>query len=140
MSPPLATILLLSGCALALAPIALAYRKPRLIAPLLWSYGVVILGTMVSQTGLLPRAVPVAVQAGPAADRHMSSARCDELMALLARQHVVLNSTDPNRLVVNQNLWSQLPQEARDAIVECAGAVRPAVGPGNSIQIVEQPQ
>lgn len=139
MSPTLVSILLLSVCAIALAPIAIAYWRPRLIPPLGWSYGVLMLAIMVYQAGFLPRSLPVTLQSSVLDSAHMPSGRCAELMELLQRQHVILNSADPARLVVNHELWSQLPQEARDAIVQCAEAARPAGGGGNAMEVVEQP-
>jgi hypothetical protein len=139
MSATLTSILLLSVCALALLPIALASWRPRLIAPVGWIYGAMILAVMVYQAGFLPRYLPVTLQADVLETSHLPPARCAELMELLRRQQVLLTGTDQMHLVVNQELWSQLPQEARDAIIECAEAARPEGSRGNAMQVVEQP-
>jgi hypothetical protein len=60
------------------------------------------------------------MQAGEAAGM------CGEVVRLSERGRVILNRSNPQRMVVNGSLWRQLPREAQQSIVQCVELMRPA--------------
>jgi hypothetical protein len=56
----------------------------------------------------------------------IDGSRCEQVLATAERGRVILDRRNPNRLVVAGALWSQLPEEVKAALTQCAGSARPA--------------
>ena len=50
---------------------------------------------------------------------------CGEVIRLSERGRLILDRSNPRRLVINPGLWSQLPEEGRQALVRCVELMRP---------------
>ncbi len=50
---------------------------------------------------------------------------CGEVVRISEQGRLILDRTNPRRLVVAQALWSRLPAEVQRSLVECAEAMRP---------------
>jgi len=75
-------------------------------------------------------AMPANMQTGEAAGM------CGEVIRLSERGRVILNRSNPQRLVVNGSLWQQLPPEAQQSIVQCAELMRPAEARSGHMTVV----
>ena len=62
--------------------------------------------------------------------------RCAQVLDAAERGRVILDRRNPDRLVVADALWKQLPEEVRTALAECAGSVRPADKQTAPVQVV----
>ena len=61
---------------------------------------------------------------------------CGEVIRLSERGRVILDRSNPQRLVVNNALWQQIPPEARQSIVQCAELMRPAQARAGHMTVV----
>jgi hypothetical protein len=61
---------------------------------------------------------------------------CGEVIRLSERGRVILDRSSPQRLVVNDSLWQQIPPEARQSIVQCAELMRPAQNRSGRMTVV----
>ena len=115
------------------ALLALAVAAPALLAFLRGELGWRT-GTFYGALSALLLAYYVGFSIGPFPDRKAiagpsggapSSDRCDQAMEAAQRGGIVLDRSNPNRLVVNQNLWGQIPAEMQTALTQCAETLRP---------------
>lgn len=63
---------------------------------------------------------------------------CTEIMRISEQGGLVLDRSDPRQLVVEGALWVRLPTEGKDAIVQCARAMRPTVVRNSPLRVVER--
>lgn len=61
---------------------------------------------------------------------------CAEILRISAQGRLLLDRSDPGRLVVNAELWERVPGEAQRAIVECVRNAR-SEGAGGPLAVVE---
>ena len=66
------------------------------------------------------------------------STRCEEALAVAERGGIV-RGRSANRLEVNRDVWSTLPEELRTALVQCAESVLPPERRGEPVEVVERP-
>jgi hypothetical protein len=66
----------------------------------------------------------------------LEGTRCEQALTAAERGRIVLDRSNPDRLVVSGEVWQQLPDEVRTALTECAGAVRPADKRDAPVEIV----
>jgi len=78
----------------------------------------------------MPR--PSQLPAGEAADM------CGEVVRISEQGRLILDRSDPRRLVVDQALWARLPQEVQRGLVECAEAMRPAAARTGPMRVVSR--
>jgi hypothetical protein len=64
--------------------------------------------------------------------------RCEQALRAAQRGGIVVDRSDPNRLVVRAALWQQLPEDVRTALTECANSVRPADRRDQPVEIVNR--
>ena len=76
----------------------------------------------------MPR--PSQMPAGQAADM------CGEVVRISEQGRLILDRSDPRRLVVDQALWGLLPQEVQRGLIECVESMRPAAARGGPMRVV----
>ena len=119
-----------------------------LAAPLLWG---LFNGKLASSLGVFYLAITAGVAAyhlefaapdlppmvRPAAvlEEVATDPRCAKALDLSEQAGLVLERGDSTRLVVDEALWAQTPEEVRDALVACHGATGPA---GVVPQVIER--
>lgn len=138
MSTSLAIALVMAMHIIALAPLALAYWKPGLIAPLLWLLGVPLLGIATYQAGPLFGERRLDVPSGQNRPDNASAGRCGQIITLLEREKIILDRSAPERLVVAEGIWTQLPEPVRDAVVSCVQDQRPTGAGYDPVEVVLQ--
>jgi hypothetical protein len=75
--------------------------------------------------------------AGPTADAP-SGDRCEQALVAAERGRIILDRSDPDRLVVDPTLWEQIPADMRTALTQCADTVRPVGGRDEEIEVVNR--
>lgn len=138
MSGTVASVLLLLLFALALLPLAVAYRATRVTVPaMLFSAAIV---TFVLFYHANPFAAPLRVQEVRSAIGTQSDpvSECANVIDAVQEAGLLLDRTNPSRPVVRQAMWSRLPIEARQAIEVCLETSRPAPARRTSMTIVER--
>lgn len=70
--------------------------------------------------------------AAPGADR------CAQALAAAERGGIVLDRSNPARLVVDQALWSQIPADVQAALTQCADTVRPEHARERPVEVVNR--
>ena len=68
----------------------------------------------------------------------VADAQCAELLEVLERKQVILDRSEPPRLIVASSLWTTLPDIAKSAVGDCVQRDWPA--DADPIQIDVQPQ
>lgn len=108
-SAAMAVLLVLSGCGERDAQVVRPYSQPleRLNSA----------RARAQAASALPR--PGSLQPSDAATM------CAEVVRISEQGRLIVDRSDPRRLVVDQRLWARLPEEAQAAIVECAEIMRP---------------
>jgi len=101
-------------------------------------YGAVAIGLLAWHVGFsvgpMPDVKTVARASGGAAD----ASQCEQALATAQRGGIVVDRSNPNRLVVRAALWQQLPEDVRAGLTECANSVRPADRREQAVEIVNR--
>lgn len=138
MGAAMSTILILLLFLVIAAPALIAFLRQDLgwmtgafyaaaaIALLAWHVGFSV--------GPMPDRTALARAPGGVAD----AGRCEQALAAAERGGIVVDRTDPNRLVVRGALWQQLPDDVRTALTECANSLRPADRREQPVEIVNR--
>jgi hypothetical protein len=137
---PILAILLISALVLAVAaPALLAFLRQdvgwrtgtfygvAVMALLAWHVGFA-LGPMPTGASLVRPGTPGAAPSGD---------RCEQALSTAERARIILDRSNPSRLVVSQSLWAQVPEGVRTALVDCAASLRPE-GAGGSVEVVNR--
>lgn len=120
-----------------LIPIALATWFPRAAFPITLSYVALMLVVGSHYTSFSFAEAPAAI-APVVPGRSASSADgCRRVLEISEQSGIILDRSDPGRVVVRGRIWEELPQAAKDALVGCLGSSAPG-GP-SGLKIVEQP-
>jgi hypothetical protein len=137
MSSALATTIALVLYAAVLLPLAVAVWKPRAGRWVAAFYGIALLATGAFNTGWVPLRT-----LAPVSDVEMAmptdADRCNQVLGLLEQSRVIIDRSRPDRLVVDQRGWEQLPPPVRDVIVACAERDRPAASGSDPMNVVTQ--
>jgi len=75
--------------------------------------------------------------AGPI-DAAPSGDRCEQALDAAQRGGIVIDRSNPNRLVVNQSLWDQIPADMRTVLTQCAESLRPEGSSAAPLQVVNR--
>jgi hypothetical protein len=102
-------------------------------------YGAVLAGLVAWHLGFSIGDVPsrdelVQARAGTA----LEGSRCEQALTAAERGGIVIDRSNPNRLVVNGAIWQQLPQDVRAPLAECANTSRPIDQRERPVEIVER--
>ena len=87
-----------------------------------------ILALGIFQTGILSRGSLTDTSVGHLLPDQSLRARCVEVIDVARKAGVVLDASQPGKLVVQNSIWQQAPAEVRDAISACAAQVAPPPG------------
>ena len=80
------------------------------------------------------RALATAAPAATTGDQ--ARGMCGEVLRVSEQGRLILDRSNPSRLVVSAAIWQRVPQEARQAIVRCAAALRPASAGSGPVEVV----
>lgn len=102
-------------------------------------YGAVLAGLVAWHLGFSIGEVPsrselMKARSGTA----LEGSRCEQALAAAERGGIVIDRSNPNRLVVNGAIWQQLPQDVRAPLTECANSLRPLDQRERPVEIVER--
>jgi hypothetical protein len=126
--------------------LSLAIAAPALVAFLRgeigWRtgsfYGILAAALLAWHVGFAVGPMPDArALAQPTADTP-SPQRCEQVLAVAERAGIILDRSNPSRLVVDPALWAQIPEEARTGLAECAESLRPSDGSGEEFEVVNR--
>ena len=118
-----------------LVPIALASRPGRVGDAALALCPLLALAVVTWQFGLFGAPRPQ-VTLGIQDEAGRSEEACKEVTARLKEGRLLLDDSDPRRVVVAGATWRQLPDSVRTAITDCFAKLAPGEEP---VEIVEQP-
>jgi hypothetical protein len=145
MSTVVAISLAFALFVLAFAPLAAAYWKPKARLPAALLYGSLLLGVTVHHTGtsfgrfdqpaLAPATPAASVSVGESEEL---TQRCAEALDLAERGSIIRDRSNPERLVVDRELWNQMPEFVQQALIVCLKDARPSGGSEAEIEIVEE--
>lgn len=143
MSTIAAILLGLALLLVVVAPLGIAYWKPGARLPVALLYGVLLSGLAVHHTGLsfagvTPTAAAGTIAALPAADSDELRRRCAEAVVMAERGSIILDRSEPGRVVVDRALWNQVPEFVREGMLRCLEISRPAGQEDVGIEIVEE--
>jgi disulfide bond formation protein DsbB len=128
----------------AIAPLALAYRNPRVRLLAALFYGFLMLGLTLYHTGIRfepgyqRSPAPTAAGFTNALAPDELTQRCTEALEAAENASLIRNRSNPERLVVDRALWRQMPDSVKQAIVMCLENSRPPGGSESEIEIIEQ--
>jgi hypothetical protein len=99
-------------------------------------YAAAAMGLLAWHVGFSIGAVPdISAFARPPAAT-LDETQCERALTAAERARIVLDRSDPNRLVVSGEAWPQLPENLRIALTECSGAVRSPNRRGSPVEVV----
>ena len=123
----LSAILVVAGLFLiGLIPLALAATGIIGRAPAAICNGLLILGVTGYQASLFASSDLQLPDAANTEGNAVPQAQCVELIAALEQGRIILDRRTPPRLIVSRDRWSQLPEEAAGAILDCVHRTWPA--------------
>ena len=138
MGRPMSSVLILLLFLAIAAPALVAFVRRDLGWKTGGFYGAVAAGLLAWHVGFsigeMPDAAALAKAraGGPA----LQGSRCEQVLSTAEQGRLVLDRRNPNRLVVAAALWTQLPEEVRTAITQCADTIRPADQRERPVEIV----
>lgn len=125
MSSTAATFIALGMYAAAFAPLILIHWSFRASMAVAASYAVLALLLSVHLSGILQPGVPKRLSA--MSNMKMlgdTNQQCAEAIRIAEESRIILDRSQPSRLVVQEALWKQLPELARNALTHCVEELR----------------
>ncbi len=119
-----------------LVPIFLASRPGQLGNAMLALCPLLALFVVVPQFGFIGGSRPPAITLGIDDEGEISETACRQVRDRLKQAKLLLDDSDPNKVVVNGATWRQIPEQVRSAVSECFEQLAPGDGP---VTIVESP-
>ena len=140
MSFPTATVIALGLYAGILTPLALAFFKPRTLIPVLLFYCAVLGAVVAYQWRAVDPPPDFVIQgassvSAAASRRTPSAAECSQAIQMASEANIIKRE-GRGRVLLDRNLWPRLPQEARDALVQCLQSLHPRGQP--PLELIEQ--
>ncbi|HEX8191436.1 MAG TPA: hypothetical protein VF552_00910 [Allosphingosinicella sp.] len=134
----MSTILILLLFLLLAAPALVAFFRRDLGWKTGGFYGAVAAALLAWHVGFGMNEIPdaAALAKARASGPAVQGSRCEQVLATAEQGRVVLERRDPNRLVVSGALWTQLPEEVRTALTQCADTIRPADQRERPVEVV----
>lgn len=99
-------------------------------------YGLVTMGLLAWHIGFSVGPVPDLRSIARPPVGALEGSRCEQALRAAERGQIVLDRSNPDRMVVRGQLWEQLPEDVRRALAECASLIRPADRRGEPVGIV----
>jgi hypothetical protein len=62
---------------------------------------------------------------------------CFEILHISRQGRLILDQSNPTQLMVDETLWARVPEEVKNAIVQCAQLSRPAELRNGPMRVVE---
>jgi hypothetical protein len=124
MSPELAIVCVTMLYAVVGVPLSLAAWAKSGYRPAAWVSVILCSGVAIYQTGLFSAGDLADVDVSGFAAPSGQSGNCQEVIATLENAGIIIERRQ-RRLVVAQEVWEQIPQEARQAVIACVEASAP---------------
>jgi hypothetical protein len=126
--------------------LALAIAAPALLAFLRgevgWRtggfYGALGAALLAWHVGFAVGPIPDAAALAQPVNGAPSGNQCEQALTAAERGRIVIDRSNPDRLVVDQRLWAQIPAEMRTALTQCADSLRPQVERDHAIEVVNR--
>lgn len=64
---------------------------------------------------------------------------CEQAIAQSEQGGLIVNRSNPLRVVVRHELWAELPQQAKDGLITCLQMARPTQARDAPVEVVETP-
>jgi hypothetical protein len=120
------------------APAAIALIRQALGWKTVTFYGLALFAVSTWNLGFNVGAIPDAASlAKPKGPVQLEGSRCEQAIGVAERGGIVLTRSE-SRLVVKGEVWSQLPEEVRTALTECARLIRPPHRQDQPLEVVER--
>lgn len=121
------------------APAFFVVARPRVATAVIPIYVVLFMGLAIYHVGYSwsGNADPSKSPTSMAGRAGGSSSLCEQALDQLDQAGVILDRSDPLRVVVNQEFWAQLPQNAKDGLIACLQLQRPENRSEEPVEIVE---
>lgn len=126
MGAAMATLLILGLFLLIAAPALWAMLRRDVPSWVGAFYGVGAVALLAWHVGFGLGPMPDAASLARAPAGVPDGTRCEQALATAERGRIVLDRSNPDRLVVDDALWEQIPEELRAALTGCADSLRPA--------------
>ena len=101
-------------------------------------YGVALLMLLGWHVGFAVGPMPTRAALAPQSAGPVGATRCEQALDTAERGGIVRDRSDPSRLVVDEALWQQLPEEVRVALTDCAESLRPADERDEPLEVVNR--
>lgn len=125
MGAAMSTILILILFLLLAAPALLALLRQDLGWRTGGFYGAVVAALLAWHVGFAIGPIPSAASLARAPGVVLEGSRCEQALQTATQARMIVDRRDPRRLVVNRELWQQMPESVREALTECARTTRP---------------
>jgi hypothetical protein len=137
--PTVLAVLLVSLVALAIAaPALVAFLRGEIGWRTGSFYGILAAALLSWHVGFAVGPMPDAAALARPTAGAPSPEGCEQVLVVAERGRIVLDRSNPSRLVVDPALWAQIPAEVRNAITECAASLRPGGGSGEAVEVVNR--
>lgn len=120
MTAGTATSIALVLFALGLAPVVWLAMRPASIRWLGPLCGALVVGTVFYQTGLFRDGALASTEVSHLVRADTPESRCQQVIEVLTENQILLEPPGNEGLVVRADLWDQLPQPVREAVLSCA--------------------
>ena len=107
------------------APAVIAFLRRDLGWRTTGFYAALTLGLVGWHVGFSVGPMPTAATLARAPGGAPEGSGCEQALETAQRGRIILDRSNPRRLVVARELWDQLPEDIRAALTECASSVRP---------------
>lgn len=99
-------------------------------------YGAVCAALLAWHVGFTVGEMPSAAALARGTGGAVEVSRCEQALQTAQQGRLIGDRSNPRRLVVNRELWQQLPEDVREALTECANAVRPPAQRDEPLEVV----
>jgi hypothetical protein len=121
-----------------LLPLALVWRRPAAGTPVAIGYGILVSTLASYHVGLFGAPALPDLDRPEVARASLPDGKCAELIELLESNRVIVDRSEPPRLVVADPAWSTLPEVAKASVAECVQRAWPAGADPAQIKIQAQ--
>ena len=138
MSTLSSSLLLLLLTAIALLPILVAWFRPSGVPAVTGAYLVCFFVLIATRSDFSRPAPDVGTAMGAVAPGAPSEDVCNQALDVAQQGGIIVNRDDPSRVIVNEAVWRELPEQAQDALAACLENARPSGAAAGRVEILQQ--
>ena len=64
--------------------------------------------------------------------------RCEQALTAAERAGIILDRSNPSRLIVRRTIWAEIPEEVRTALAQCVETARPDAAGAGTVEVIER--